>query len=132
MIYVSFTLWKGYYIVSYKCLQEVHSKYRFGQTLFPEKLEIIHFEKLWLIVVEIQIIDRFSIVIDDLNTTNHIHYVYKVFFFFFFILDPLTSSSPGFFLMMATSNEAGWITNGSLFLITNSSHTFDRLSHYKI
>jgi len=47
-------------------------------------------------------------------------------------MDPLTSSSPGFFLMMATSNEAGWITNGSLFLITNSSQTFDRLSHYKI
>ena len=41
-----------------------HSKY-----IFPEKFKMIDLKKLKSIVVEIQIIYRFSIIMDDRNTT---------------------------------------------------------------
>ena len=43
---------------------------RFGQTVFTEKLEMIDFQILESFVVEIQIIDRFSIKTHDQNTTK--------------------------------------------------------------
>jgi len=58
----------------------VHSKYK---TVFPEKFQMINFEILLSIVIEIQIINRFSIIIDDRKTPLQYSEVKKDFLVFF-------------------------------------------------
>lgn len=57
--------WKGQFVVSYKCLQDVQSKYKtyLGKLYFQKSSRWTILKKLFSIVLEIQIIDRYSIMI---------------------------------------------------------------------